>query len=115
MRVLPDGGDAHQRRGHRERASLGRRARRQECSGALHRQGRVSHQRDGHLEGPDGEGGDSQGPRAGRWRGHDHLLHALRQRDGQPRQRDTAVGGADDGGPAHHHHRPEHDALHDDP
>ena len=46
---------------------------------------------------------------------HDHLLHALRQRDGQPRQRDTAVGGADDGGPAHHHHRPEHDALHDDP
>ena len=46
---------------------------------------------------------------------HDHLLHALRQRDGQPRQRDTAVGGADDGGPAHHHHGPEHDALHDDP
>ena len=49
---------------------------------------------------------DSQGPRAGRGRRHDHLLHALRQRDGQPRQRDTAVGGADDGGPAHYRHRP---------
>ena len=75
----------------------------------------ISHQRDGHLEGPDGEGRDSQGPRAGRGRRHDHLLHALRQRNGQPRQRDTAVGGADDGGPAHYHHGPEHDALHDDP
>ena len=114
MRVLPDGGHAHQRGGHRERASLGHRARSEERRGALHRQGRVSHQRHGHLQGPDGEGGHRQGSRAGRGCGDDHLLHALRQRDGQPRQRDTAVGGADDGGQAHNHNGPEHDPVHDD-
>ena len=114
VRVLPPGGDAHQRPGHGERAGVRHRARGEERGGALDRQGGVPHQRDGHLEGPDGEGGDSEGARARRERGHDHLLHALRQRDGEPRLRHPAVGGADDRGQAHHDNRPQHDALHDD-
>ena len=33
-----------------------------------------------------------------------HLLHPLRQRDVQPRQRDSAVCGADQGRQPHYHH-----------
>ena len=115
MRVLPDGGHAHERPGHGERAPLGHRARGEERGGALHRQGGVPHQRDGHLQGPDGEGCDSQGARARGGRGDDHLLYPLRQRHGQPRQCHTPVGGADDRGAAHNRNGPRHDALHDDP
>ena len=75
-----------------------------ERGGPVHRQGGVSDQRHGHLQGPDGEGRHSQGTRAGRGRGDDDLLHALRQRDGQPGLGDSPVGGADDGGQADNHH-----------
>ena len=74
-----------------------------------------SDQRDGHLQGPDGEGRHSQGTRARRGRGDDDLLHALRQRDGQPGLGDPPVGGADDGGQADNHNGSEHDPVYDDP
>ena len=59
--------------------------------------------------------GISKGTRAGRGRGDDDLLHALRQRDGQPGLGDSPMGGADDGGQADNHNGSEHDPVHDDP
>ena len=56
-----------------------------------------------------------QRPRGGRARRHDHLLHPLRQRHVQPRQRDSAVHRPDQGRQPHHHHRPQHDPLPDEP
>ena len=44
-----------------------------------------------------------------------HLLHPLRQRHVQPRQRDSAVCGTDPGRPPHHHHRPQHDPFPHEP
>ena len=46
---------------------------------------------------------------------HHHLLHPLRQRHVQPRQRDPPVYRPDQSGQAHHHHRPGHDPLPDEP
>ena len=115
MRVLPDGGHPHQCAGHGQRAGQRDRAWCEERGGSVHRQGGLSDQRDGHLQGPDGEGGDSQGTRARRGRSHDDLLHALRQRDGQPGLGDSPMGGADDGGQADNHNGSEHDPVHDDP
>ena len=43
-----------------------------------------------------------------------HLLHPLRQRHVQPRQRHSAVRGPDQGGQPHHHHRPQHDPFPDE-
>ena len=51
VRVLSDGGGAHQRARRRERAQRGDRARRRARHRALDRQGRLSDQRHGHLEG----------------------------------------------------------------
>ena len=56
VRVLPDGGGAHQRAGHRERARGGDRGRREARGLPEHRQGGVSDQRHGHLQGDDGKG-----------------------------------------------------------
>lgn len=47
--------------------------------------------------------------------GPGHLLHPLRQRDVQPRQRDSSVCGADQGRQPHYHHRSQHDPLFDEP
>ena len=46
--------------GRRERAERGDRGRRQARHRALHRQGGLSHQRHGHLQGDDGEAGGGQ-------------------------------------------------------
>ena len=83
VRVLPDRGGAHQRARRRERAQRGDRGRRQARDRALDRQGGLPDQRHGHLQGDDGEARRRQVPRGGPE--HRHLLHPLRQRDGQPR------------------------------
>ena len=79
------------RRERHERRAVGGRAAHDR---PLHRQGRLSDQRDGHLQGDDGAPGGSQEPRR-RVAGADDLHHALRQRDGQPRLGDPAVRRAD--------------------
>ena len=101
LRVLPDGGCEDQCGGHQQCAPVRGRARGEECGCALHGQGCLPDQRDGHQQGDDGEGGDSQRTRARRGSGDDYLLHEVRQRDGLPGIGDPAVGRADDGGQAY--------------
>ena len=98
---------------HRKRDERGRRRRRQERRRAQHRQGRLSHQRHGHLQGHDGEAGRGQVARGG-GPGLHHQHHPLRQRHGLARLGHPAVRRADQGRQAAHHHRPAHDPLHDE-
>ena len=59
LRVLPDGGREDERGGDEQCAPVRRRARGEERGGSLHGQGCLPYQRDGDLQGDDGEGGDS--------------------------------------------------------
>ena len=61
MRVFPDGGDADERAGHGKRAAVSDSARGEECGGAFNGQGGLPDQCNGHQQGVDGEGCDSQG------------------------------------------------------
>ena len=114
VRVLPHGGAADQRGGRRKRDERGRGGRGQERGRAQHRQGRLSHQRDGHLQGDDGEAGRGQVAR-GRGSRLRHQHHPLRQCHGLARIGHPAVRRANQG-------RckpltvtdPEHDPLHDE-
>ena len=58
---------------------------------AIDPQGRLPQHRHGHLQGDDGARHLCQRPRGRRARRHDDLLHPLRQRHVQPRQRHSAV------------------------
>ena len=61
----------------------------------LYGQGGLPHQRNGHQQGDDGEGGHCKRTPARGTLCHHHLLYTLWQRDGQPRFGDSALGGAD--------------------
>ena len=78
-----------------------------------HRQGGLSDQRHGHVQGDDGKGDGRQVAAARRHGDTRHLRHALRQRHGLARLGDPAVRRADQRAAAAHRHRPEDDALHD--
>ena len=56
LRVLPHGGRAHQRAGHRQRTDSRHRRGREKGGLPLHRQGGLPHQCHGHLQGHDGKG-----------------------------------------------------------
>ena len=104
LRVLPHGGAADQLGGRGERDERGRGGRRQERGRAQHRQGRVPDQRDGHLQGDDGETGRGQVAR-GRRPGLHHQHHPLRQRHGLARVGHPAVRRPNQGRQAAHRHR----------
>ena len=71
LRVLSDGGAADQQPRRRERDERRRGGRRQAGRRAQHRQGRLPHQRHGHLQGDDGEADGGQVARGRRTRLHD--------------------------------------------
>ena len=75
-----------------------------------HRQGRLPGQRDGHVEGADGEDRAGLRPQPPRLR-HDGVGHALRQRHVLPRLGHPCLHLPPQGGQAAHHHRPANDPL----
>ena len=94
LRVLSARGGPHQHPRLRQRDRGKQRQRRAERGVPRHRQGRLSGQRHGHVQGDDGEG--RAGLRAQQPHGSDDGLDgALRQRDDVARLRDPAVRRAD--------------------
>ena len=110
MRVLPAAGGQDQRHRQPQRHRGQRRRRRPVGGPAQHRQGRLPGQRDGHVEGADGEDRPGLRPQPPRLR-HDGVGHALRQRDVLPRLGDPCLHLPPQGGQAAHHHRPADDPL----
>ena len=86
--------------------------RRREADRAVDRQGGLSDQRHGDVQGADGEADGGQGAvhQAGR---HDAVRHPLRQRDGLARLGDSAVHRADQGRQAADDHRSRNDPVPD--
>ena len=98
MRVLPDGGGTHQCGGNQQCAALCHCARSEERGCTLHRQGSLSYQCHGYLQGDDGEGGNRSGSCPWTECEDHYLLHTLRQCDGKSWLSYTSLGRADDGG-----------------
>ncbi len=99
LRIPPDGSGPDQCARHAQRARRRHRGGRGPGGLPVDRQGGLPDQRDGHLQGDDGEGDRGQGAHRAWLRYHD-LRNALRQRAGQPRFGRPAVRAADPAGPA---------------